>query len=100
MARLGSPGAGPGFLAGALDPGAGALAGLDSLETVPVSRRPWGARNIWAATWPKVLAIGLVLGLWELVHLSGWKKWVLPGPGAVFPNLWAQMQHAVLWQAI
>jgi NitT/TauT family transport system permease protein len=100
MARLGSPGAGPGFLAGALDPGAGALAGLDSLETVPVSRHPWDARNIWAATWPKVLAIGLVLGLWEIVHLSGWKKLVLPGPGAVFANLWAQMQHAVLWQAI
>jgi NitT/TauT family transport system permease protein len=100
MARLGSPGAGPGFPAGALDPGAGALAGLDSLETVPVSRHPWGARNIWAATWPKVLAIGLVLGLWEIVHLSGWKKLVLPGPGAVFANLWAQMQHAVLWQAI
>jgi len=93
MARLGSPGAGPGFPAGA-------LAGLDSLETVPVSRHPWGARNIWAATWPKVLAIGLVLGLWEIVHLSGWKKLVLPGPGAVFANLWAQMQHAVLWQAI
>jgi NitT/TauT family transport system permease protein len=100
MARLGSPGAGPGFPAGALDPRAGALAGLDSLETVPVSRHPWGARNIWAATWPKVLAIGLVLGLWEIVHLSGWKKLVLPGPGAVFANLWAQMQHAVLWQAI
>ncbi len=100
MARLGSPGAGPVVLTGARDPGTGALAGLDSLETVPVSRHPWGARNIWAATWPKVLAIGLVLGLWEIVHLSGWKKLVLPGPGAVFANLWAQMQHAVLWQAI
>jgi len=79
---------------------AGALAGLDSLETVTVARRPWSARSIWATMWPKLLAIALVLGVWELVHLSGWKQYVLPGPGAVFSNLWEQMQHAQLWQAI
>jgi NitT/TauT family transport system permease protein len=100
MARLTSAGAaGLAGVADAMEPGA-ALVGLDRLEGVIVREHPWRPRNLWAATWPKVLAIGLVLGLWELVHLSGWKKWVLPGPGAVFPNLWAQMQHAVLWQAI
>jgi NitT/TauT family transport system permease protein len=50
--------------------------------------------------WPKLLAIGLVIGVWEIVHLTGWKKFVLPGPGTVFANLWDQMQHIVLWQAI
>ena len=100
MARLTSTGAGRAGVEGATDPMAGALAGLDSLETVTVRKHPWSARNIWAAVWPKLLAIALVLGVWELVHLSGWKKYVLPGPGTVFANLWDQMHHAELWQAI
>jgi NitT/TauT family transport system permease protein len=100
MARLTSPGAGPAGLLGALDPGASALVGLDSLDLPTVGRHPWHPRNVWAAVWPKLLAIGLVIGVWEIVHLTGWKKFVLPGPGTVFANLWAQMQHAVLWQAI
>jgi NitT/TauT family transport system permease protein len=99
MARLASPGAGAAGVDGALDPMAGALAGLDRLEALPV-RHPWSARNIWAAVWPKLLAIALVLAIWELVHLSGWKKYVLPGPGTVFANLWDQMHHSELWHAI
>jgi NitT/TauT family transport system permease protein len=78
---------------------AAALAGLDSLETLPTAKS-WSARAVWAATWPKLLAIALVIGVWQLVHLSGWKKFVLPGPSTVFANLWGQMQHAMLWQAI
>src|SRR6516225_6524533 len=100
MARLGSRGAGAEAVATAANPEAAALAGLDSLETVRVRKHPWSARSIWAATWPKLLAIGLVIGLWEIVHLTGWKKYVLPGPATVFANLWEQMQHAQLWQAI
>jgi NitT/TauT family transport system permease protein len=84
---------------GAPEPNATALAGLDSLETLPVAKS-WSARRVWAATWPKLLAVGLVIGAWELVHLTGWKKYVLPGPGTVFANLWGQMRHVMLWQAI
>ena len=101
MARVTNPGAGPAGAAAAMgDPGAAVIAGLDSLDAVPVRKHPWTARNIWAAVWPKLLAIALVLGVWELIHLSGWKHYVLPGPGTVFANLWHQMQHAELWQAI
>jgi NitT/TauT family transport system permease protein len=96
MVRLTSRGAG----AEAPDPEAAALAGLDNLELPTTGRHPWSARNIWAVVWPKLLAIGLVIGVWEIVHLTGWKKFVLPGPGTVFANLWDQMQHIVLWQAI
>jgi NitT/TauT family transport system permease protein len=99
MARLTSPGAGGTGLA-ALDPQAAALAGLDSLETGPARAHPWRPGSIWAATWPKLLAIGLVLGVWEIIHLTGWKKFVLPGPATVLANLWGQMEHAQLWQAI
>jgi NitT/TauT family transport system permease protein len=100
MSRPASPGAGAAGLAGALEPEMPALAGLDSLEAVPVRKHPWSAQSIWASLWPKLLAIALVVGVWELIHLSGWKKYVLPGPGAVFANLWGQMLHAELWQAI
>ena len=81
---------------------AAALAGLDRLE-IPQARDSVGsrARRIWAALWPKLLAVAIVLAVWELVYLSGWKSAaVLPGPAAVFSDLWAQLHTALLWQAI
>jgi sulfonate transport system permease protein len=86
----------------AADTEAAALAGLDSLELqqagVSAGDR---ARKIWAAVWPKLLAIAIVIGVWELVYLSGWKSAaILPSPAAVFSDLWAQAHHVLLWQAI
>jgi NitT/TauT family transport system permease protein len=80
-----------------------ALRGLDQLELEP--ERPAAdpgriARKVWAAAWPKLLAIALVLAIWELVTLSGWKRYVLKGPAPVFSDLWSQMQHAQLWQTV
>jgi NitT/TauT family transport system permease protein len=76
-----------------------AIAGLDHLDLVPAESRRIPER-VWAAVWPKLLAIALVVVVWQLVHLSGYKKDLLPGPGAVFPGLWGQMHHALLWQAV
>jgi NitT/TauT family transport system permease protein len=85
----------------AADTEAAALAGLDSLELRQTGDSAGGrARKIWGAVWPKLLAIAIVIGAWELIHLSGWKSAILPGPAAVFSDLWAQMHHALLWQAI
>jgi NitT/TauT family transport system permease protein len=86
----------------AADTEAAALAGLDSLELqqagVSAGDR---ARKIWAAVWPKLLAIAIVIGVWELVYLTGWKSAaILPSPAAVFSDLWAQAHHLLLWQAI
>ena len=82
-----------------------ALHGLDNLEIGPAGTPGGGrwrglARRSWAAAWPKLLAIVLVLVLWQLVHLSGWKKLVLTGPGTVLPSLWQMAGHAQIWQAI
>jgi NitT/TauT family transport system permease protein len=80
-----------------------ALTGLDSLELGPAQsdRGPGrAARSIWAAAWPKLLAIALVLIIWQLIHLTGWKSYVLKGPVTVFDDLWQQMHHALLWRAI
>ncbi len=56
--------------------------------------------KLWAAAWPKLLAIAIVLAIWQLIHLSGWKKLVFPGPGVVLPNLWDQLKAGLLWHAI
>jgi sulfonate transport system permease protein len=78
------------------------LAGLDALDvTEPAGG---GAREraarVWAAAWPKLAAVALVWVVWELVHLSGWKKFVLPGPGVTLSNLWDQLGTGLLWHAI
>jgi NitT/TauT family transport system permease protein len=81
-----------------------ALLGLDRLETGHQlnggSRAAVLGRQAWAAGWPKLLAIALVLLVWQLVHLSGWKQRVLQGPGVVLPDLWQMLHHAQLWDAI
>jgi len=80
-----------------------ALRGLDNLELQPRQGRPEPgrlARKAWSAAWPKLLAIVLVLVVWELITLTGWKKYVLKGPGTVFSDLWQQMQHGMLWATI
>jgi NitT/TauT family transport system permease protein len=60
--------------------------GLDHLETALPSRRSRAAR-IWAAAWPKLLAVAIVLIVWQLVVWSGWKpEYVLPGPRAVWDS--------------
>src|ERR1700684_389974 len=66
-----------------------ALRGLDQLELDPGRI----ARKAWTVLWPKALAIILVLAIWELVALSGYKKYVLKGPGPTFAALWDQAFH-------
>lgn len=54
--------------------------------------------RLWSATWPKLLAVGLALAVWQLVVLSGWKpEFVLPGPATVGVELWHRMATAELW---
>jgi NitT/TauT family transport system permease protein len=62
------------------------LSGLDHLETALPSG-PSRAARIWAAAWPKLLAVALVLIVWQLVVWSGWKpEYVLPGPRKVWDS--------------
>ncbi len=84
-----------------------AIAGLDSLEVGQAGKvRDPGrlARKAWSGTWPKLLAIALVLGAWQLFYLSDFhgdaSTGLVKGPGAGLANLWGQLQHAQLWQAI
>lgn len=80
---------------------AAALAGLDQLELAP----PQHARRhilakIWAAAWPKLLALVLALAIWQLIYLSGFKSGILPGPAKTLPDLWQQLHNAQFWSAL
>ena len=79
------------------------LAGLDALD-LGDETPAGGARDRLARlgniVWPKVAAVALVWVIWELVHLSGWKHYVLPGPGVTLSNLWEQAKTGLLWHAI
>src|SRR6516162_9672376 len=79
------------------------LAGLDALDLADQTA-PGGAGRLagrtWSALWPKLAAVVLVLVVWELIHLSGWKKYVFPGPGTTLSNLWEQAKTGLLWHAI
>jgi NitT/TauT family transport system permease protein len=80
--------------------GADEVAGLDALETQRIEG-PSISRRLWASAWPKLLAVGIFIALWQAVVLSGWKPiYVLPGPADVFSELWAELQKPTLWAAI
>jgi NitT/TauT family transport system permease protein len=67
------------------------LSGLDRLE-LPIAPAPSVARRAWAAAWPQLAAVALLLGLWQfVVILRLYPPWVLPGPTAVIPRLFSDL---------
>jgi NitT/TauT family transport system permease protein len=76
------------------------LAGLDALDLGGGPGRSRASR-LWAATWPKIAAIALVVLGWQLTVLSGWKpEYVLPGPWAVATELADQAATGTFWHAV
>ena len=76
-------------------------AATDTLAVAPVAlaqgTRSRG-RGIWAATWPKLLAIAIAIGVWQLVVWSGWRdETILPSPFTVFKTFWDEFPQ--LWEA-
>jgi NitT/TauT family transport system permease protein len=60
------------------------LAGIDALG-LDVPSGPNRTWETWAATWPKLLAVALFLGAWQVVVWTHWKpSYVLPGPVPTF----------------
>ena len=73
---------------------------LESLEAPSDQRGRRLGTRAWGGVWPVLLAVAIVLALWQLIHLSGWKKAIFPGPGATLSNLWHQLETGLLWHAI
>lgn len=79
------------------------LAGLDNLELADAARgdRHRRAARLWAAAWPKLAAVVLGVALWQLVVWTHWKpEYVLPGPRAVFSELWGGLRDGSLLDAL
>jgi NitT/TauT family transport system permease protein len=58
-------------------------------------------RRVWATTWPKATAAGLVLAAWQLVVLSGWKPdYVLPPPARVLSAAGRLLADGTLGEAV
>ena len=75
-------------------------AGLDALETTDARKRHRG-RKVLSATWPPVLAVGVLLGLWELTYRSGVKPpYALPSPMDVALVLRSQLRDGTLLDAM
>ena len=66
------------------------IRGHDALDLG--SNSPPRAHAVWRASWPKLAALAISLGLWELVAISGWRaSYVLPGPVPVLAELGHQL---------
>jgi len=77
------------------------LSGLDALELAGRATGRNRAAALWAATWPKVLAIALAIGIWQVVVWTQWRPpWVLPAPGEVGHELARLLTTAHFWQAL
>lgn len=75
------------------------LAGIDALEAPLETALSWPAR-VWRATWPKLAAAGLLIGLWQLiVWLELRPSYALPGPLEAFGRLTSDLRDGVLLTA-
>lgn len=76
------------------------IAGLDKLD-LPLAPRRAGLSRFWGGTWPILLAVGIVLLIWQLVVLAGLKpSHVLPGPTDVLPRLFSDFNTEELLPAL
>jgi NitT/TauT family transport system permease protein len=63
------------------------LSGLDALG-LALPPKPSRAAKVWAAAWPKLLAVAIALFAWQVIVWTHWRpQFVLPGPTTVFRKL-------------
>ena len=70
------------------------------VEVLPEPTTDSWLSRAWAWIWPKALAIGLVLAVWQVVVWSGWRpEYVLPSPWTTLEALWNMVQTGRFWSA-
>ena len=75
-------------------------AGLDALERHDVTRTSRG-RRVLSAGWPPLVAVGLLLLVWELVYRAGVKPtYALPSPADVGLVVLGQLRDGTLLEAV
>lgn len=77
---------------------------LRHTDTVPDTRTrqaPAFLRSVWAWTWPKGLAVMLVLATWQVVVWSGWRpQYALASPVETLSRLWEMLGTERFWSAV
>jgi NitT/TauT family transport system permease protein len=77
------------------------LIGLDALEVAGRTKQRGQLRRGWAALWPKLLAVGLVVAVWQILYWAQWRPpWALPSPLEVFGQLGDFLGTAVFWEGL
>ncbi len=76
-----------------------ALAGLDALDKVGRPAQGRLSRRLWRATWPKLIALALILLIWQLAVWAHWQPHILQTPSAVARQLWDLLGTSLFWQA-
>lgn len=75
-------------------------AGLDALETHAVTG-PSRAVRLWAATWPPLVFVALLIGVWQWVYVAEvLPPYRLPSPGGTLTALRDQWDSGDLQQAV
>lgn len=85
--------------AAAPDPSDEMASGLDALETPADTGAKAVSRRVLGKAGPPLLAIALVLALWQLAHTLNWSS-TLPSPGAVWSDLADAQADGTLLPAI
>ncbi|HET6214082.1 MAG TPA: ABC transporter permease [Micromonosporaceae bacterium] len=77
------------------------IQGLDALELAARAGDRSPARRFWSASWPKVAALALAVGIWQaVVWLKIKPEYALPSPLAVGKELWRQAHGSQLWEGL
>ncbi len=76
-----------------------ALAGLDALERAGPSTKATLSQRLWRATWPKLIAFGLILLVWQIAVWVNWKPYILQSPATAARQLWELLGTSAFWQA-
>jgi sulfonate transport system permease protein len=76
-----------------------ALAGLDALEESERQTRHTFAQRLWRATWPKLIAFGLILLVWQIAVWVHWKPYILQSPATAAKQLWDLLGTSLFWQS-
>jgi NitT/TauT family transport system permease protein len=76
------------------------LAGLDLLELAVDAGESRG-RRLWRSAWPKVAALVLGIGFWQVVVWSGWRpEFALAPPREAWNDLWKYLEEGTLTTAL
>ncbi|MEV7008484.1 ABC transporter permease [Streptosporangium sp. NPDC051022] len=76
------------------------LAGLDALELGGGTSSGLAVR-LWGRLWPMLLAVAIVLVIWQAIVWSGrWPEYVFAGPAETFGRLGERLSDPEYWHAI